>query len=553
MSFDIGHYLRVNGPTRSATIAEALVKDGMKPDAARKRLSRLTQPVRKFPVQILPKREAFLYLQEDRNTDRFWENLMRDLRASGSVYGAALDGMSARGGVVTEDGFRVVSAATVLPQRGQLTIDTVARTLKAADFIREVQSEEFGKCYSLAPGLRSGFQEAEMRARQIAEGVILDGVREWARRIGLASFNTIAIRGEPTLKPIGPFVYDLGGPSYLLPLQRQAPKPGFLVADVFSDGMLSLSQIQYFIRKARMTRSMLPEAGVLSILVAERFSGEALTAGHAAGIMLATPTDLFGSRTGAAITSLVQTLKNAAAYASSSPDRIARLVQDLADIEGRAGNLRGILFELVAAYLIRRDATSIDMGVVATDPESGKKADIDIQAFTNQMSEVKAIECKGKEPGGVLSLEEVETWLRKIAIMRAHYLNDPRFRESRIRFELWTSGTIHPDALAKLEYEKMRRTRMPIGWKDGQAVLELARGGKEKALTDALYEHFIRHPLTDVAVIAESLGTRVRKSLVPHRPSTGLETAVKRKDPTDDFLALPAPDIWGDADDGQQS
>ncbi len=63
--------------------------------------------------------------------------------------------------------------------------------------------------------------------------------------------------------------------------------------------------------------------------------------------MLATPTNLFGQKVGKAIQSLVETLKNAAAIATTNPERLASLIDDLSEIEGAAGNLRGVLFELI--------------------------------------------------------------------------------------------------------------------------------------------------------------------------------------------------------------
>lgn len=540
MNDDVVLHLKQHGPSRASAITEAWIKGGVSPATARQRMSRARQQVLRFPVPLLPKREAFLYLKDQRNRDTFWINLMRDLRETGSVYGTVVDAMRARGDFVTEADFRVICGGYAYPQRGQVTIEGATKTLLAASLIERVHSDDLGDGYVLCAGLRSYLDERLVRARHLAEGVVIDGVREWARKIGLAGFNTIAIRGDQHLKAIGPFFYDLAGPSYLLPLQKVTTKPGFLVADVFAEGTMTLDQIQYFIRKARMTRSAMQDAGVISLLVAERFTGEALTAGHRAGILLATPKDLFGQRVGAAITSLVETLKNAAAYAAYSPDRLVRLVNDLAEIEGRSLNLRGILFELLAAYLARRQFASIDLGSKARDPETGKTADIDIQCFSNQMSDVLAIECKGKEPGGILTLEEVETWLRKIAIMRAHYRNDPRFRESKISFALWTSGTLHPDALGKLEKEKALRIKNPIDWKDGNAVLKLARDGKEKAIADALDQHFVRHPLTEVAAAAATTGLIAEVDFL-----TGL-TMAKPTAPTPPaeatpMLALPAP------------
>jgi hypothetical protein len=38
--------------------------------------------------------------------------------------------------------------------------------------------------------------------------VILDGVGKWARKLGLASYNSIVIRGEDKLRQAGQFKLD---------------------------------------------------------------------------------------------------------------------------------------------------------------------------------------------------------------------------------------------------------------------------------------------------------------------------------------------------------
>lgn len=494
----VAQYLSEHGPSRSSRIVEAFVASGLSAEAARQRVSRAKPPVRSFPVPLLPKREAFLYLEKDRNGERFWQKFLRDLRETNSITAAAIDGVIARGGIIPVEQFAVVSGATVRPKTGQVPADTVASRLIKSDFLKEFHDPEYGRCFRTAPSLAMG-TPAAMRARDITERVLLDGLREWCRKIGLASYNAIRIRGDEDLKPIGPFAFDLAGPSYLLPLQGSASKPGFVVADVFAEGILTVHEIQFFIRKARVLKASFKDIGILSIIVAEGFTGEAMTAGHAAGVMLATPKDLFGRRVGEAIASLCEVLKNAAKYSSSSPERLTMLLNNLFDIEGRNKNLRGILFEMVAGYLARRTAMTMDMGVTAKDPSTGKTADIDVQTITNQNAIVTAIECKGKEPGGVLSLAEVEEWLAKIPTFRAHYAQHGYLREAEQRFEIWTSGSIAPDALAKLKEEQVRRVKAKIDWKDGDAVLALARAGKEKALADALNQHFFRHPLAEVA------------------------------------------------------
>lgn len=495
----ISKYLELHGPSRSSSITEWLIKnENLTAEAARKRLSRIKPPLRRFPVQLLPKGENFIYQQDQRSEERFWVNFHQAMRSSGSVFGSAIDGLLARKGVIRDKEFSVISGAPAIPMKKQVMSMNIADRLEHAGIAQRTMHTDGDTYISICLSAMYFPDWGGLKARQLAEDIILDGVREWARKLGMASYHKIAIRGDANRTPIGPFMFDLAGPSYLLPLKGPNLQPGFLVADVFTDNILDLNQIQYFIRKASMLNSLLKGTGVLAILIADGFTGDALTAGHAAGIVLATPRELFGHRVGMAIQTLLQTLNNAAAYASSAPDRLVKLVNDLSEIEGAAGNLRGILFELLAAYLIRRDAVSIDMGKHARDPETGKGADIDILKFTHQQAECVAIECKGKVPGGTLSLDEAQDWIRRLPIFRAYLRSQPHLHEAKLSFELWTSGTFDADALDYLGKEKAKRTKYPIAWKEGTEILALAHKGKEKAIADALNQHFIKHPLMEV-------------------------------------------------------
>ena len=127
--------------------------------------------------------------------------------------------------------------------------------------------------------------------------------------------------------------------------------------------------------------------------------------------------------------------------------------------------------------------------------EAGETADIDVLKITNQAAACVAIECKGKQPGGIVPVEDVQAWMRRIPIVRSHFGRREDLREADISFELWTSGTFDPDALALLNAEKPKRTKGRIDWKDGDEVLALAKAGREKAITNALHEHFLKHPL----------------------------------------------------------
>ncbi len=496
----IADILSAIGPSRSSLIVQRLQEEcGLNAAAARKRLSRVVKPVMRFPIAMLPKREEFLYILSERNTERFWTNFHRDLRETNSVYGAALDGLLARGGTIRMDDFAVISGAPIA-QKGQVSADMVASRLLEARIITEFNIPE--NSYTTTVAQPAG--ETGRKARALAESILLDALREWARKIGLASFNAIAIRGDERSRQVGPFVWDLTGPSYVLPLRNRNTQPGFLVADAFADGTLDEFHIRYFIRKARMTKASLRGTGIFPILLAQAFTSKALIEGHKAGVVMATHENLFGVRIANSLQNLIKTLNNAAAMVSGNPARLEEFITELYAIEGKAGNLRGVLFHLMSAYLLRRSAVSIDIGRSAYDEATGKHADIDILAVTNQSSSCTLVECKGKQPGGVVEVDEVEKWLQRIPIFNAHLQSQQNFREASRRFELWTSGEFSTDALVRLREEKARRTKTPIDWKDGRQVLELAIAGKEKAIRDTLFEHFLRHPLAAAPVIVKA-------------------------------------------------
>jgi hypothetical protein len=498
----ISNFLEQHGPTRAAKLAEWLVSEqGISPEAARKRVSRLKSPLYRFPVPLLPKGESFVYHVDQRKEERFWPELLKAMRDTRSIFGVAIDGLIARGGLVPDSEFSVLAGTSQTGIRGQLMAKTIADRLKSAGVIKAYAGPE-NKTYLCIEQMALCMPDWNgMHGRQVAEGIVLEAMRDWVRKLGLASYNSIAIREEPERRAVAGFIFDLAGPSYLLPMRSGGPQPGFIVADVFAGAVLDEMHVQYFLRKVSMVHSLLRRrgSGALAFLVADGFTGGALHAGHAAGVSLATPKELFGERAGRALQTLAQTLNNVAAFAASTtPERLAKLIDDLSDIEGAAGNLRGILFELLAAYLVRRGAQSINMGVKAVDSASGKTADIDILKFTNQSSDCVAIECKGKQPGGVLSLEEAEEWIRRLPIFQAHLRPIPQLREANLSFELWTSGVIAADALTYLNKEKAKRTKYPIAWLDGQDVLRLATRGKEKVIADALKQHFLNHALASI-------------------------------------------------------
>jgi hypothetical protein len=434
-------------------------------------------------------------LREQRTTEQFWNNLLDALRETNAIYGFAIDSLIAKGGIIREDEFVVISGAPKL-MKGQVSSERVARTLQAAGVIKRMVHDN-QDCFVIDRTELMLPDYTGFKGRQMVEDIVLEGFRDWARKLGLASYNSILIRREHfTKRMVGPFAWDLTGPSYLMPLKGDQSKPGFLVADIFSGSTMTEFEINYIIRKSQLLRVSNRHQRFLPVLVADSFTGKALTKGRSEGILLATPDNLFGRSVANGLRNLIDTLKNAAAIAAANPDRLLTLIDQLKEIEGSAANLRGILFELIAAYIAKIQGGSIEFGITAKDQNNGKTADIDVLRIPHK-GECIGIECKGKNPGGSVSLEDVEDWLVRIPTFTAHLRNDPRFKDAKLKFEIWTSGVFHPDALLHLEKKKKARIKIPIDWKDGQAVFSISNTAKEKRINEALKEHFLNHPLKE--------------------------------------------------------
>ena len=257
--------------------------------------------------------------------------------------------------------------------------------------------------------------------------------------------------------------------------------------------------IRYFLRKAQIYQHTSHSGPIFPILMAQSFTNEAFREGRKVGLMLTTPGNLFGKHVAEALAELLQTLQAAAKYAAVNEGHLYELLGRLSEIEGRAGNVRGILFELMTAYVASQEfGGTIKIGVLHTHSETGKSADLDVVCDAPG-KKVHVIECKGKGPGVTVSLAEVEGWLGKLPVMQDYVASESDLRGRERNYAFWTTGRLEADARARLEQEQERRIKNPISWKEGKDVREMVARLQLKAIGDALNEHFFRHPLSRTA------------------------------------------------------
>ncbi|WP_342075008.1 hypothetical protein [Yoonia sp. SS1-5] len=335
-------------------------------------------------------------------------------------------------------------------------------------------------------------------AQLTVQQVLLEAIADWARKLGMVSYNKVEIRerGVP-LPQFGTHAFDLVAPSYLTPMVRYKdgkPAPGFLVVDAYV-GEIDAAAAQAFLRKCESSRAMRRLPSFLPVIIADGFHHDAFLALRANGIIATKPSALFGRDVARGLAGLLETLRHASAIAAKNPEVIEQLFGQLGHIEGAAGNLRGALFELIVGHIATlQGGGSIDIGKKV---QLGPSDSYEIDVFCVSAENVRLIECKGYAPTHRVDADEVEAWIRtKAHRLHKHFRAQETLQSRAFSFEFWTSGSFTEDALKLAETISNETERYCVDLKTGPDVRSLITKVNAKGLGKVFDEHYAKHPIT---------------------------------------------------------
>lgn len=489
--------LKAMGPSLSSEVAAELARRArIAPAAARQRLSRAGGNVRRLSGVPFPRNARFIYLEQQFGSPQYWNGLAVALMASNSALGYAIAALRQCGGMIPARQFPIVCGAPVR-QLKHLAPETILQRLSEAGLVKTIVVPALGECIALVQ--EEQFYQtgaAEMRARLITENILLAAVRDWLRKLGIASYNLVATREADPLPKVGTFVWDLSAPSYLGHMVRYSKdgetKPGFVVCDVNLTERMTLAGVAPFIRKCTMLRALRNVGPCMQILVAERFDNEAFGALRGAGIIAATPASLFGTEIADALHDLTSVLVNAA-YSLFDAEKLEELFSTLGKIEGASYQLRGTLFEYMVADAAKRTGLG-DVWMNRNFKVAGKgKAEVDVLAIRANHS-VTAIECKGYSPRATIPDDLFKRWLQhNVPIAYAAIRDHPDWKNLPVTFEFWTTAPISADAFALFEkaQAELKETRYSIVLRGPIDVFRACLDSGEQTLITAFEKHFM--------------------------------------------------------------
>ncbi|HBV77995.1 MAG TPA: hypothetical protein DEB62_16725 [Vibrio sp.] len=495
--------LKKTGPCLSSDLVQELVeKHHLSHDAARKRVSRTGKDIYRLEGLPLPRNMKFVYLRKDYRSPFFWTALYKAFKDTNSAYWHAIAALKERGGVMLYDHF-LISCGAPLRQKKHTPPEKILERLEMHEILSVREIDGFGRCVLLTQYEQElQFILPDIRARFIAEKILMGAISQWAKNLGLVSYNIFTDRDAEELPSVSTTLWDMAGPSYISPLvnmgkdETSKVKPGFFACDILLNKRLSEDGIQPFLRKCRTLRG-LPNVGrCMQMFVANEYHKEAFRLAKEAGVLPATVETLFGHDVAKGLTSLLRTLESAAHAVTIEPERFNELFDQLGKIEGAVGNLRGVLFEYFSASVVEKAyRTSCVRLNELCKTLDGSSAESDIIAELNT-GQILFIECKGHQPNGTVSHDEVKRWLQvRVPTLRKYALEHPDWKKKELCFALWTSGGFSEDSLELLSQAKENTSKYKLDYCDAEAVLKIVKSCNDKEMLKTYFKCFLDYPL----------------------------------------------------------
>lgn len=480
-----------------------MVKEDLSAVAARQRIARAGDDVVRLAGLRFPHNARFLYLPDQFGDKSYWLALERVFREHGKSYWSAVAGLKARGGLSPRKFFDGVCGSPAARIR-QLSPQRILDRLTAIQLFEEIDDDASGERFvKFRPYVYGHDSIAQVKARLVAENVVLHGMKDWCRKIGLGSFDRVRLRGEDEAPIVSGISWDLSAPSYARPLVsafERGVKPGFIVCDVNLRSALTEDEVLVFVRKHDLASAPLNVAPIMPFLIADSFTSAGFGLARSKGILATTVSHLFGEDVAKALRDLIGLLTDTGATASINPEHVERVLNSLTRIEGAANNLRGALFEIVVGSLVKDvEGGFLRAGEKWTDYETRRSAETDVLLDRPDDKGVLVIECKSKIPGARVNLEETRKWREdRVPLLHKILRSEGRFATKSFTFELWTNGHIASDALQWLE-SVPSTSEYTVGWKDGEAMKPYVDKAASPAIRKAMKEHYFLHPLAKIA------------------------------------------------------
>jgi hypothetical protein len=472
------------GPMLSGDLAKLVSDENViSLDAAKKQVSRAADPVKRVTGFFI-NNQSFYFLESHLQDGSYIVGIKLALKTSAKRVFAVLKALENNRGFLAETELPAFMFSPIGNLVGHKRSDIVINEALKLDLIKKE-----GDFYKLNEVYfrKSQVDFKYYKGVEVAKNFILNQFIDWARMIGLVSFDTPSLYSE-----FSKFQWAFTAPSYIgtLPHYNNGSlKPAFVLADILIGNEATEDDVLFFVEKIKILKAQRNFSPIIPFLIVDRLSLEALNLLKQNGVVIGFVYKLFGNGYIDLIRSLINTVANAGAILKSNPDEFISLMEKISNLtDGKTNNLRGDIFELAVGYYHARLCNNFDVS---------KKIYIDswpyeLDVFAVYPDHVNVAECKGlKRP---LTLTEVDAWLIKNVKVRSWIELQEAYNNKRHVFELWSTGGFEDDAFAKLQIAGKAK-RYDIKFYDQPGIIGKAKEIANSKFLSILNQYFLKEPV----------------------------------------------------------
>lgn len=463
--------------TSSSEVIRTCVEElGISEENARKRLERISTGIVKIKG-ICRNGQSILYKKGIRQDLVFYEALLDTLKESASQHYLLLRALQLYGGAIPKEKLASFSSSPILDTRGHKSFLSIISDLKRLGLIKESETS-----YSI----KDNANEKKAKAIDLVQSIALNHFCDWARNIGLISYNSPKFNSE-----FSQYQFGLVAPSYIKSLSSTNGEkviPAFLLADVLVMEGIIETDVLFISKKLENISRKNKNVRFIPFLLVTTHSQDVYQKLKTSGIIVGNLDELFGNKYSEVLTGILTLVENAGGILRKNPDQYLRLIDNIEKLAvGRTYNLKGALFEMAVGLFHGLQCQSLEISKKVY--AEGKEAEIDVYAI--YQDRVVFAECKGYN--NAVDDEYVEKWLSvKINTIRAWALSCESLQNRGVEFEIWSTGGFDEKALNRLSQMKAKTKKYSIEYFDMEKMLSIAKVKKATSFEKVLREHYKR-------------------------------------------------------------
>ena len=448
-------------------------------DTARKRIERLPEEIEKIRG-VCRDGQSILYARENWHTEGYFEKLVDVLETNAVQYYSIINALRLHYGSMVKEELASYSVSPVIQIKNHKLFETVIEGLIRMYLVHVVDDQyQITGCDDVV--------ESKARAIRTIQKVVIQQFHEWARNIGLFSYNTAKFNSV-----FSGYQFGLVAPSYIKSLTGRSSKkegttiPAFVVADVLLNREINKEDVEFFVRKIQNISMQKQQSKFIPFLIIGSHDAEVYQVLKSNGIVVGNIDELFGSKYSETIYGIFNLVNNAGAILKNNPDQYLKLLSEIEKLAtGKTYNLKGDLFEMAVGYFHGKLCQNLDISKIITIEGVSKEIDV----YAVYQDKVVFAECKGKN--SPIDDDYINDWLtKKIPHFRKWALQCESLCNKKIVFEIWCTGGFTETSIRELSTAKDKTKKYSVEFYDIPKMLEVAKNKKVPHFGNIITEYY---------------------------------------------------------------